>query len=129
MAYGTGTGTGTAAPLVAPELEQRLARLRRVAELLDSAVGIPGTRIRFGLDSIAGLIPGIGDGAAAAVGLWFVWEAAQLGVPKPKLARMLANLGIDFTVGSVPLLGDVFDVVWKANRRNYRIITEHFDPR
>jgi hypothetical protein len=109
--------------------DERLARLTRIANLLDTAIGIPGTRIRFGLDGIVGLVPGVGDGATALVSLWIVYEAAQLGLPPAKLARMLANVGIDAAVGAVPVLGDVFDVVWKANRRNLRIIAAHFDRR
>ena len=74
-------------------------------------------------------MPGLGDGAAALVSLWFVWEAAQLGLPKRKLARMLLNILIDTGVGAVPVAGDVFDVLWKANRRNYAIIEGHFARR
>jgi hypothetical protein len=90
---------------------------------------VPGTGIRIGLDGIVGLVPGLGDGATALLSLWFIWEGAQLGLPKRKLAHMLLNIGIDAAFGAVPVLGDVFDVVWKANRRNYRIIAAHFAPR
>jgi hypothetical protein len=87
---------------------------------------VPGTGIRFGIDGLVGLVPGIGDGAMALISLWFVLEAGRLGLPKRKLARMLLNIGIDAAAGAVPVLGDVFDVAWKANRRNYRIIAAHF---
>jgi hypothetical protein len=87
---------------------------------------VPGTGIRFGLDGMVGLIPGIGDSATALISLWFVLEGARLGLPKRKLARMLLNIGLDTAVGAIPVLGDVFDLAWKANRRNYSIIAAHF---
>ncbi|MCQ0988313.1 DUF4112 domain-containing protein [Jiella marina] len=106
---------------------RRLRRVARVARLMDTAVRIPGTGISFGGDSIVGLIPGVGDAGAAVVSLWIVNEARRLGMPQHKIAKMLANLGIDVAVGTVPLVGDVFDVFFKANRKNLAIILEHFD--
>jgi uncharacterized protein DUF4112 len=103
----------------------RVERLRRLARLLDAAVRIPGIGARVGLDGIVGLVPGIGDAATAALSLYIVLEARRLGVRKGALARMLANVAIDTLVGAVPVLGDVFDVVWKANLRNIGIIEEH----
>jgi len=108
------------------DTERRIERLRLLANLLDTSIGIPGTRFRFGLDGIVGLVPGIGDAASALVSLWIVREARALGVPGPKLARMLANIAIDTAAGAVPVLGDIFDVVWKSNRKNMAIIDEHF---
>lgn len=110
--------------------EERLRRLRRlgvVARLMDTAIRIPGTGIRFGMDSIVGLVPGIGDGAGLMIGLYIVYEAQRLGVPAHKLARMIANLGLDAVVGAVPVAGDVFDVFFKANRRNFELVLDHFD--
>ncbi len=104
----------------------RLARLRRVAWLLDGALRLPGTRFRFGLNSLIGLPPGFGDAALALVSLYFVVEAVRLKVPKPVLGRMLANIAIEFAVGAVPLLGDLFDMVWKANLRNVALLERHF---
>lgn len=103
----------------------RVERLRRLARLLDAAVRIPGIGARVGLDGIVGLVPGIGDAATAALSLYIVLEARRLGVPKAALARMLANVAIDTLAGTVPLLGDIFDVAWKANLRNIGIIEQH----
>ncbi len=94
---------------------------------MDTAIRIPGTGIRFGADSVLGLIPGVGDAGSALVGLFIVNEARRLGVPKHMLVRMLGNLGADAVTGSVPLLGDLFDVYFKSNRRNLQILLDHFD--
>lgn len=107
----------------------RIARLDALADLLDTAFTVPGTRIRFGVDALIGLVPGIGDLASSALGLWIVYEGHQLGAHKHVVARMLGNVAVDGVVGSVPLLGDAFDVVWKANRRNIRILREHLARR
>ncbi|OLP54407.1 hypothetical protein BJF92_19410 [Rhizobium rhizosphaerae] len=110
-------------------VEQRLLKIRRlssIARLMDTAVGIPGTRVRFGADSVLGLVPILGDGAGALVGLYIVNEARRLGLPSEKLARMMGNLAMDSVVGSVPLLGDLFDVYFKSHRRNVQIILDHF---
>jgi len=112
--------------LIDPQHEHRLRRIHLIARLMDDAVSLPGTNLRLGWDSIIGLAPGIGDAATACISGWLVYEAKQLGVPKWKLARMLGNIGIDTVVGAIPLLGDVFDVAFKANRKNARIIREHF---
>ena len=110
--------------------EKRMRRLRRlsaVARLMDTAVHIPGTNIRFGADSIMGLLPVVGDAGGALIGLIIVNEARRLGLPNHKLARMLYNLGIDAAVGTVPVLGDVFDLYFKSHRRNVQLILDHFD--
>ncbi|TCM58547.1 uncharacterized protein DUF4112 [Rhizobium sp. PP-F2F-G48] len=106
---------------------RRLRRLAKLARIMDTAVGIPGTRFRFGADALLGLVPVIGDASGAIIGLAIVNEARRLGVPKRKLARMLYNLGVDATVGAVPLVGDVFDVYFKAHKRNIRVIMDHFE--
>lgn len=108
----------------AREVEQ----LDRLARLLDSRFGVPGTRFSFGWDSIVGLIPGIGDTLALAPSAYLVWKAHQLGVPRSTLIRMAANTGIDFAVGTVPIVGDVFDAFYKANRRNVALLRRHIDP-
>lgn len=105
---------------------RRLKRIARIARLMDTAVRIPGTGIRFGADSVMGLIPGIGDAAGGLVGLYIINEARRLGLPASKLARMAANVGLDALVGSVPVLGDVFDVYFKSHRRNADMVLEHF---
>ena len=99
-----------------------LARVRGLAELLDSAVRVPGTSFRVGLDPILGLIPGVGDLAAGAMGAYVLVVAAQAGVPRTVLVRMLANVGLDALVGAVPLLGDLFDAGFKANNRNVALL-------
>ncbi|MBO0663633.1 DUF4112 domain-containing protein [Jiella sp. MQZ9-1] len=106
---------------------RRLRRISKVARLMDTAIRIPGTGISFGGDSIVGLVPGIGDAGAALVSLWIVNEARRLGMPTRKLVKMLANVGIDTFGGAVPIVGDIFDVFFKANRKNLAIILEHFD--
>ncbi|HKC47226.1 MAG TPA: DUF4112 domain-containing protein, partial [Gemmatimonadales bacterium] len=110
-------------------VEQRVKRLQRLAELWDSAFRLPGTRVRVGLDPIVGLIPGIGDAAGALVSAYIVLEAARFDVPGPTLLRMLANVAIDALLGSVPVIGDIFDVGWQANIKNVALIERHLaDP-
>ncbi|MFD1685447.1 DUF4112 domain-containing protein [Halobellus litoreus] len=101
---------------------ERLARLRRVSRLLDSAVEIPGVNVRVGLDPLLGLLPGVGDATATAASAYVVAEAAALGAPRATLARMCLNLLVDALLGSIPLVGDAFDVVWRANDRNVRLL-------
>lgn len=107
-----------AAPLAAPMRTRDLERTRALAALLDAAVRIPGTNIRFGLDPLLGLIPGIGDLVGGGLSAYVMLLAARAGAPKAVLLRMLANVGIDALVGTVPLAGDLFDVAFKANVRN-----------
>ena len=106
---------------------RRISRLQTVAMVMDTAIAVPGTNIRFGADSLLGLVPVIGDFAGALVGMAIVNEARRLGVPKRKMARMIANIGVDTLVGAVPLLGDVFDVYFKSHRRNVQLILDHFE--
>lgn len=122
-AYASGFGTDT----MTPDLTRRLARLNGLARLMDTAIQVPGTNIRFGADALIGLVPGIGDASGALIGLFIVNEARRLGLPKRKLARMVANLGVDATLGAVPLAGDLFDVYFKAHKRNIQIILDHFE--
>src|ERR1700712_1001925 len=103
----------------------RLNRLRRLAWLVDGAFGLPGTRFRFGLNSVIGLLAVGGDAVLGVLSLYIVYEAARLGLPRHKLARMLANVGIEVIGGSVPILGDLFDMALKANLRNLTIIEDH----
>jgi hypothetical protein len=100
---------------------ERIARIDALATLLDTAILIPGTDIRFGLDALIGLVPGIGDAVTTAMSLFIVHEAHQLGAPRHVIARMLANVALDGLVGSVPLIGDAFDVMWRSNKRNMRL--------
>ena len=106
---------------------QRIARLDGLATLLDTAFFIPGTNIRFGIDAMIGLVPGIGDAITTAMSLYIIHEARQLGAPRQLIARMLANVLLDGVVGAVPLLGDAFDVMYRANRRNMALLRNHLD--
>ena len=105
--------------------DARLANLRRLAWLIDGAFPLPFTRFRFGLNSLIGLAPAAGDAILAGISLYIVNEARLLGVPAPLLARMVGNVAIETIAGAVPILGDVFDVAFKANLRNLAIIEEH----
>ena len=105
---------------------ERLARLDMLASLMDTALVVPGTNIRFGADALVGLVPGIGDALTTAVSLYIVHEARQLGAPWHVVSRMLANVAVDGIVGAIPILGDAFDVMWRANRRNVALLREHF---
>jgi hypothetical protein len=107
--------------------EQRLARLEALAKLLDIAFILPGTRIRYGIDGILRLIPVVGDLIASALSLWLVREARALGAPWHLTARMLANVALEGTVGLVPIAGDAFDVMFRANMRNVRLLRRWID--
>lgn len=96
--------------------------LERLAWWLDDSFRIPGTNRRVGLDGLIGLIPGVGDTATTAIAAYIVYRAWRMGAPGHVLARMGGNVAIDFLVGSVPVLGDVFDLAFKANRRNLELL-------
>lgn len=102
-------------------------RIEAMELLLERAVGVPGTRMRVGLDSILGLIPVVGDVITAAMGAWLIWEARNLGMSKFHLARMAGNVGFDTLVGAIPFAGDLFDFVFKSNSRNLRIVKRWLD--
>jgi hypothetical protein len=105
--------------------EARLAQVRWLARMMDDNFRVPGTPLRFGWDSVLGLFPGLGDVLTSAVSLLIVHHAWQTGASKLTLARMLGNVGVDFVVGAIPFLGDLFDFVWKANRKNARLLEQH----
>jgi hypothetical protein len=106
---------------------ERLARLEAIAKLLDVAFILPGTKIRYGIDGIIGLIPVVGDLIATAFSLWLVREARALGAPGHVTARMLGNVAVQGMMGTVPVAGDAFDVLYRANMRNARIIRRWLD--
>ena len=110
-----------------PTREERLARIDALARLLDTAFVIPGTNIRFGIDALIGLVPGIGDAITTVMSLYIVSEARALGAPRLLIARMLANVALDGFVGAVPLVGDAFDVAFRANRRNMALLLDYLD--
>ena len=98
-------------------------RLRKLEILLDEAFQIPGTKIRFGLDGIIGIVPGLGDILAGLLSLVIPFAAWVRGVPYVTVARMMINVSIGLLVGTIPVLGDAFDIFWKTNQRNYRLLT------
>ena len=109
---------------------QRLEALRRAARLLDSAVVVPGTSFRIGLDPILGLIPGVGELVSPLFTVSILWHAREFGIPRLVLLRMILNVAIDALVGAVPLVGDLFDVAWKANTANLALLERHVsEPR
>jgi len=114
-------------PATAAHIE--LERLERLARLLDSHWRIPGTGIRFGVDAVAGLVPGIGDLAMGLVSAAIVLNGARLGAPAGLVARMGFNVFIDVAIGSIPLAGTVFDVFFKANLRNIRLLQDYLAER
>ncbi len=102
-----------------------LQRLRNISHILDNAIAIPGLGYRVGLDPLIGLLPGGGDLIAGIVSIYIVAEAARLGVPAVTLGRMGVNILTEVILGTVPMLGDFFDVVWKANARNVQLLERH----
>lgn len=103
-----------------------LGKIRRLATLMDSQFSIPGTRYRFGLDGILGLVPGVGDLSTFAVSGYMLVLMARNGASGYVLARMTVNILLDALIGSFPLLGDLFDFVFKANTRNLKLMEEHY---
>jgi hypothetical protein len=123
---------GAPTPLATParvgtvELD-RLERLRRLGYLLDNSIPIPGTGFRIGLETIVGLVPGVGDLIGGGFSIYIVLQAARMGVPASLLARMGWNLFVDVVVGAVPFLGDLFDAGFKANMRNLALLERHVE--
>jgi hypothetical protein len=109
--------------------EQRLNQVRTIARMMDDRFRLPGTNIRFGLDLVLGLVPGLGDVVTSAISLLIVHHAWQTGASKLTIGRMLGNVGVEFLIGSVPVAGDLFDFAWKANRRNARLLEAHLNKR
>ena len=114
-----------------PEEQDRLRksrqRLERLAWILDESIPIPGTKRRVGLDPIIGLIPGAGDAVGVILSLWVVVEAGRLGAPGHMITRMLGNVFVEAIVGIIPIAGDLFDFVWKANSRNRDMLISYID--
>jgi hypothetical protein len=116
MARGTAQATG-----------HSIADAELLAWLLDNSIAIPGTGRRIGLDALIGLVPGIGDVLSGGLGLLVVARAVQRGVPNVILARMLVNVALDFAIGSVPVIGDAFDLWYKSNARNVSLLRRYAD--
>jgi hypothetical protein len=117
-------------PMDLPLGREPLAVLRRIEimeHLLERSMTIPGTSRKVGLDALVGLVPVVGDVVTAIMGAYIVWEASNLGLPKWKLWRMAANIAIDTGFGAIPLVGDAFDVLFRSNTRNLRIVRRHLE--
>jgi len=113
----------------ATETGQSVARLEGLARLMDGAFVLPGTNIRLGLDVIIGLVPVAGDVVSGVISSYLIWEARQLGAPNWLIARMMANTLLDTTVGAIPVLGDAFDVMFRANMKNMALLRRHMEKR
>jgi len=110
-------------------IDDELRKLRRVAWRMDALFYIPRTNISVGLDNILGLIPVVGDAAALAPSVWMIWQARKLGATPGALAYMTYNTMLDLVIGSIPLVGDIFDVVYNANIRNYRALERNLNKK
>jgi hypothetical protein len=102
-----------------------LKRIRKFSRLMDTAIGIPGTKFRIGLDPIIGLIPGAGDIVSTIISGYIIYLATRVGVSNDNLKEMIFNVGLEFVVGTIPLFGDIFDAFYKSNIRNLEILEEH----
>ncbi|WP_353930973.1 DUF4112 domain-containing protein [Okeanomitos corallinicola TIOX110] len=102
-----------------------LKRLRHISRLLDNAITIPGTEVGIGLDPLMGLIPVGGDALGLIFSIYIIIESAKLGVSQSTVGRMIVNIIIDALVGAIPMLGDLFDVAWTANRYNLKLLEEY----
>lgn len=110
-------------------MQKNIDRLRAIATVLDDAVRVPGTNLRFGLDAVLGLLPGAGDAVTGVVSAYAIVIAARLGASPAVIARMTMNVLIDVATGTIPLVGDLFDIGWKANRKNVRLLERYqLDP-
>ena len=121
------TATSRTLRSVNPQHAKAIGDLEALADLLDARWTIPGTSINFGIDALAGLVPLVGDAATGLVSAYIVMKARDHGAGKGLIARMIGNVVLDTVVGSIPLLGSVFDVYFKANKRNLRLLRRHLD--
>jgi len=109
--------------------EESVARLEALGRLMDGMFVLPGTNIRLGLDAIIGLVPVAGDVISGLVSSYLIWEARQLGAPRWLIARMMANTFLDTTIGAIPLVGDAFDLMFRANMKNMALLRRHMEKR
>lgn len=122
----TRPATGFAGRMEPAARSDTLASLDDLAHMLDTRWRIPGTNWRFGVDAVASLVPGVGDVATGLISAYMVKKAHDLGAPSHIIARMVGNVVLDTVVGSVPVVGTIFDFAFKANRRNMKLLREHF---
>ena len=104
-----------------------LEAVRNLARLLDESIRVPGTQYHIGLDGIIGLLPGFGDAATAIISGYIIYQAHRHHLTKLRLLRMYSNVGIDLLIGSIPVLGDIFDMGWKSNTKNVKILQKHLE--
>ncbi|MGJ0427859.1 DUF4112 domain-containing protein [Methylobacter sp.] len=104
----------------------KLKQLEQLARLLDNSFRIPGTSFQMGLDSLIGLIPGIGDTTGGILSTYIIWQAARMGVPRVVLMRMGVNVILDALLGAIPFFGDIFDIAFKANRKNIQLLSNYY---
>ena len=102
-----------------------LNRIRKLSRLMDTAIRIPGTGFRIGLDPIIGLVPGAGDIVSTAFSAYIIYLATRFGLPREVMYRMIFNIGLEAVVGAVPLVGDLFDAYYKSNVRNLALLEQH----
>lgn len=121
--------SGFARPYLARDAASARLRIDMLERVLERAIVIPGLNRGIGLDAVMGFVPVAGDVIAGAMGLYLVWEARNIGLPKRTIARMLVNVGMDTTLGAVPMVGDLFDLLFRSNTRNLRLIKRHLDKR
>jgi hypothetical protein len=114
-------------PYLARDIASARLRIDMMERVLERAFVLPGMNRGFGLDAVMGFVPVAGDVIAGAMGLYLVWEAWNIGMPKRTLARMLMNVGVDTTLGAVPVLGDVFDLLFRSNSKNMRLVKRYLD--
>ena len=110
-----------------PKHITKVKKLRRISRVLDNAITIPGTKISFGLDPILGLLPGGGDTITGGLSAYIVIEAARMGLPRQVLGKMVGNILLDSFAGTIPVLGDLFDVGWKSNIKNMELLEKHLE--
>lgn len=111
------------------EAEAAYARVEALARVMDSVVTIPGTNVRLGVDALLGLVPVVGDVVSQAISSYIIWEARRIGASRWTLARMVGNAAVDMVIGAVPLLGDAFDIAFRANLRNLALLKAEMETR
>lgn len=119
--------TSSESTLRDPDVEAAYQRIAYVSRLMDSLVAIPGTRVRLGADALIGLVPVVGDLVSQVISTYLIWEARQLGVSRLTTARMIGNMLVDTIIGAIPLVGDAFDIAFRANMKNLRLLRRHLE--
>lgn len=114
-------------PDLPPADRARVERLNALANVLDNSIPVPGTGMRFGLDPLIGLVPGVGDAVGGVMSAYIVLQAARLGTPVPVLLLMLLNLALEGLIGAIPVIGDLFDAGFKANLRNLALLRRNLE--